>query len=98
MLHSVLYKKLNLNYFSRHFYNKKSCHKLLIQSRYTEKAHSDRKKKKIKNSPASLLLSVLSCELGCWDIGPGVPVEPAGDLASSGPVLYELRDCEGGRW
>lgn len=48
--------------------------------------------------PASLLLSVLCCELGCCDRGPGVPVEPAGDLTSScGPwPPYELSDCDGG--
>uniref|UniRef100_A0A6B0UVL3 Putative secreted protein n=1 Tax=Ixodes ricinus TaxID=34613 RepID=A0A6B0UVL3_IXORI len=46
--------------------------------------------------PASLLLSVLCCELGCCGIGPGVPAEPVGERTSSA-VPYELRDCDGGR-
>ena len=52
------------------------------------------------DSPASLLLSVLCCELGCCDSGPGVPVEPAGDLTSSWTPWppYELSDWEGGRY
>lgn len=33
--------------------------------------------------PASLLLSVLCCELGCCDSGPGVPVDPVGERTSS---------------
>ena len=51
------------------------------------------------NLPASLLLSVDCCELGCCDNGPGVPVEPFGDRTSScKPCPYELSDCDGGRY
>lgn len=47
------------------------------------------------NLPASLLLSVLCWDAGCWDRGHGVPVDPFGDLTSS-PMEPQFKDCDGG--